>query len=363
MGRLSLRLYASRSSDKQGLASKMPEISVCIPVYNTESYLPQCLKSVAEQDFSFGIEILILSDASKGKDESGRSAKKIVKGFAKKFAKENSRSSKRIVFRYLENSQNLSLIESRRRLVSESRGEYIFMLDSDDFLPPNALSSLYEAALQNKADIVQGDCVTVDSEGKNRAESKNEFHPYDGILERYEIFKKCFCEGKYRPVIATKLIRREIYQKAFDEIPFIKAHMAEEVIQYFFVARFASRYVGIKIPVYFYRVGVGVTSRKITELSEWKKICSTASIFTALYSWIEEKTAESEKNPLDEEEMHALSRLAKIYCVNNVRQLKNSVAPELQEKALEMLCDFWGAEAIENTEEFLKKTSAERADS
>ena len=337
----------------------MPEISVCIPVYNTESYLPQCLKSVAEQDFSFGIEILILSDASKGKDESGRSAKKIVKDVKKYLAKARGKviSTGSMTVRYLENSQNLSLIESRRRLVSESRGEYIFMLDSDDFLPPNALSSLYEAALQNKADIVQGDCVTVDSEGKNHAESKNEFHPYDGILERDEIFKKCFCEGKYRPVIATKLIRREIYQKAFDEIPFIKAHMAEEVIQYFFVARFASRYVGIKIPVYFYRVGVGVTSRKITELSEWKKICSTASIFTALYSWIEEKTAESEKNPLDEEEMHALSRLARIYCVNNVRQLKNSVAPELQGKAREMLSDYWGEEAIKNTEEFLKKNA------
>lgn len=328
------------------------KISVCIPVCNTEKWLAQCLESVAAQDF-IGIEILVLSDASCGKDESGQNAKKIVKEFSKTIKKRGL--SDNISVHYLENTNNLALIESRRRLVSEAHGDYIFMLDSDDFLPPNALSSLYNEAIKHNADVVQGDCVTLDSEGKNHVESQNEVHPYEGILEGKSVFSGCFIEGKYRPVIATKLIRKEIYLKAFSQIPFIKAHMAEEVLQYYFIARLAKLYVGIKTPVYFYRQGVGITSKKITEISEWQKVCSAASIITALYDWAENE--EKNGNPPSAEEMKSLQRLAKFYCINNVRQLNEKVVPELHGKAREMLCDYWGEESIQNTEDFLRKTT------
>ena len=56
----------------------LPLISVCIPLYNTEPFLAQCLRSVYTQDFE-SFEIIVVSDASKGKDEKGRKAKKIVK--------------------------------------------------------------------------------------------------------------------------------------------------------------------------------------------------------------------------------------------------------------------------------------------
>lgn len=327
------------------------KISVCIPVCNTEKWLMQCLESVVLQDFGGGIEILVLSDASRGKDENGRSAKKIVKEFSKTIKKRGLLES--ISVRYLENTNNLALIESRRRLVSEAHGDYIFMLDSDDFLPPNALSSLYSEAIKHNADVVQGDCVTLDSEGKNHVESRNEVHPYEGIFEGKAVFEGCFLEGKYRPVIATKLIRHKIYQQAFEQVPFIYAHMAEEVLQYFFIARFSKLYVGIKTPVYFYRQGVGITSKKITEISEWQKVCSAASIITALYDWAENE--EKNGNPPSAEEMKSLQRLAKFYCVNNVRQLNEKVVPELHEKAREMLCDYWGEESIKRTEEFIAK--------
>ena len=44
---------------------KTPDISVCIPVYETEEYLEQCLRSVILQDFD-SFEIVIVSDASRG---------------------------------------------------------------------------------------------------------------------------------------------------------------------------------------------------------------------------------------------------------------------------------------------------------
>ena len=325
-----------------GKKKPQSDISVCIPVYNTERYLEQCLQSVIEQDFPGVIEVIVVSDSSPGRDETGRTAEKIVKDFR----------SKNI--RYLENSQNLSLIETRR-LVNEAKGKYIYMLDSDDFLPSDALSPLYDAAIKNDADIVQGDCVTLDAEGKNHIESTNEVYAYDGILEGKEVFDACFCDNKYRAYITTKLIKTEIYQKAFEEIPYIKVHMAEEVIQYFFIALYSKKYVGIRVPVYNYRIAEGITVRRITSLEDWQKVCSTASIITALFAWVEEKTHIDEKNPLDEKEMKALQQMAKAYCVDNVKQLRSSVTEELYKEARSLLCDYWGEQAVVNTEEFLEK--------
>ena len=320
------------------------DISVCIPVYNTERYLVQCLESIMSQTFTGEVEVLVLSDESPGQDEKGRTAAKIVKAF-----KNN------LNIRYLENSQNLALIETRRRLVNEAYGDFIFMLDSDDFLPQGALETLYETAVKNDADIVHGDCITLDLEGKEHVESINEIHPYLGVLEGRDIFDECFCTNKCRPVITAKLIRRDVYQKAFEEIPYIRVHMAEEVIQYFFIALFSKKYVGINVPVYNYRIGVGITTKMISNLEDWRKVCSTASVITAIYAWIEERFEDCDKNLLDEKELKALQNLAKAYCVNNVKQLRNNVVQELYEKARQMLCEYWGEEAVQNTEKFLDR--------
>ncbi|WP_407428867.1 glycosyltransferase family 2 protein [Treponema sp.] len=321
----------------------VPKISVCIPVFRTEKWLAECLQSIASQNFK-EIEVLVLSDASDGRDENGLTAKKIVKKFQKCVD---------FPVHFLENSRTLCLIEVRRRLVEEAEGEYIFMLDSDDALAQNALSFLYEAAVKNDADIVQGNCVTMDSELKNHVESRNEFQAFQGILEGRKVFEECFINGKYRPVIASKLIRKTVYQKAFSQIPFIYAHMAEEVLQYFFIARFSEKYAGIDEPVYLYRQGTGITGRKIKNLEEWQKVCSASGIITALYDWAETETQNG--NPPSEEEMKSLQRLAKFYCLNNVKQLQKRVSEYIKKEARDMLCEYWGKDAIERTEEFLLK--------
>ncbi len=317
------------------------KISVCIPVYRTERFLKECLKSVSEQTFK-DIEIVVLSDASDGKDDAGLSAKKIVKLFQKTTS---------FPVRYLENSKILCLVEVRRALVSQAQGEYIFMLDSDDILPPMALESLYKNAVENTADIVQGDCTTVGPDGKTPVKIDFEYHALQGVIKDNDIFNKCFIENEYRPIIAAKLIRTEIYRKAFEQIPFIYAHMAEEVIQYFFIARIAKIYSGIQEPVYLYRQGSGITGRKITTLDEWEKVCSAASIITALYDWADNQ--KNTRNSPSKEEMTSLQHLAKSYCINNVKQFNWSVAEDIKTAAHKMLCDYWGEDAVKRTEDFL----------
>ena len=123
-----------------------PCISVCVPVYNTEPYLMQCLKSITAQEFPHPLEIVVLNDASHGRDKEGRSAKKIVKEIQKEIKKSlYNNAIPELTLYYLENSHNMQLVEVRRRMVQEASGDYIYMLDSDDYFAPGALSALYDA--------------------------------------------------------------------------------------------------------------------------------------------------------------------------------------------------------------------------
>ena len=111
-----------------------PVISLCIPVYNTEPFLLQCLRSVFVQDFA-DFEVIVVSDASRGKDAQGRSAKKIVRLAQKECAayrKKNGLS--KIKIRFIENRENHGILEVRRTLCYEALGEYICFVDSDDVL-------------------------------------------------------------------------------------------------------------------------------------------------------------------------------------------------------------------------------------
>ena len=113
------------------MKSEAPLISVCIPLYETEKFLHQCLMSVLLQDID-DYEVVIVNDASYGKDEKGHKAKKII-SIAHKEAEKIRKASglKSVYINYIEHDENRVLIEARRTLIYESRGQYITMLYSD----------------------------------------------------------------------------------------------------------------------------------------------------------------------------------------------------------------------------------------
>ena len=111
-------------------------ISVIIPIYNVEKYLPRCLESVINQSFS-NIEIICVNDGST--DNSG----KILAKFGAKDAR----------FRII-TQDNQGLSASRNNGMEIASGSYIFFLDADDFLHPQALEIFYNTALQSGCPIV-----------------------------------------------------------------------------------------------------------------------------------------------------------------------------------------------------------------
>lgn len=101
-----------------------PLISVVIPVYNAEKFLPECLDSVLHQDYP-SFEILVIDDGST--DGSGK--------IADRYAEKDSR----IV---VVHQPNAGVSAARNRGVAEARGEYIAFVDADDRVTPSYLSHL-----------------------------------------------------------------------------------------------------------------------------------------------------------------------------------------------------------------------------
>jgi len=115
----------------------MPEVSVIIPVYNVEKYLPQCLESVSHQTLK-EIEIICVDDGST--DNSSI----ILDTYAKRDSRIN-----------IIHKDNEGYGKSMNTGLAMANGTYIAIVESDDFVELDMLEKLYSAAIEIDADITK----------------------------------------------------------------------------------------------------------------------------------------------------------------------------------------------------------------
>jgi len=160
---------------------------------------------------------------------------------------------------------------------------------------------------------------------------------YDGVLTGDEILRKCIVEHAYSSFVWAKLFKTGLVQKAYGKIPFTYCTMAEDMLLYFFIALYADKYLGIPDTVYKYRINTGLTSRRrITDLAGLQKVCSASSVFTIIFSYLDEHPA------IGSEIREAVRDLGRAYYADNLKQLEVCVVPSLQEEARAMLEEWRG---------------------
>ncbi|PPS21321.1 glycosyltransferase family 2 protein [Brachyspira murdochii] len=109
----------------------MIKISVIIPVYNVESYLRECLDSVINQTLK-DIEIICIDDNSTDNSYN------ILLDYQK--------IDNRI--KIIKHKENLGLGPARNSGIKVAIGEYIYFIDSDDYISDNYINALYESAIK-----------------------------------------------------------------------------------------------------------------------------------------------------------------------------------------------------------------------
>ena len=114
-----------------------PYFSIVVPMYNVERYVKVCIDSILAQTFQ-NFEVIIVDDASS--DNSYKICQKFFGG-----------NKKVRLFHFEKNSGGPS--PARNFGLKESRGKYIWFVDSDDATVPNALEKLYKAIQNSKDEI------------------------------------------------------------------------------------------------------------------------------------------------------------------------------------------------------------------
>lgn len=213
--------------------------SICIPVYNTESYLRRALDSIVGQTFDAEkVETVIVNDGSPHSDECDA----IVSNYARQ-----------LPIQYIKKEKNEGLFLARKTAVQKASGKYIVFLDSDDSLEPHALTVLVKH-LACEPDYVQFRIYSVTGGEKSlyHARLRDETHKtLADVLQNkalHNLFDKC-CKAQ---------LLKHIYENMAN----VYIVYAEDYYQSAIIEYFAQKKIYINIPLYNYFRDIGITSAR-----------------------------------------------------------------------------------------------------
>jgi glycosyltransferase involved in cell wall biosynthesis len=272
-------------------------ISVIIPVYNVEKYLRQCLDSVLNQTYT-NYEVIMVDDGSTD------SSYDICREYCEKdcrfkaFHKENGGAS-----------------SARNYALSKASGDYVFFLDSDDWLDPTTLESLVVVAKKENADLVFCEAQAFDDHGtitqnssygyKIRYQTNDAFHVMSQMMEQKE----------FHVAIWMLLLDRRIFTE--NDLHFKEGIIYEDMIisyQFYCLAHRAA-HVRQKLYNRRYRPNSVMTSKK-TE----KNYVSAATVYREVAKF---------RKSLPEEKQ---SPQHLIRCAFNVLNIYRQMTPDIQKK-------------------------------
>ncbi|MCL2027594.1 MAG: glycosyltransferase [Bacteroidales bacterium] len=165
-------------------------ISVIIPVYNASRYLVACMESCLSQTYR-DFEVIAVNDGSTD------NSLEILENYAQK----DSRIT-------IINKENGGLPRARETGIAKAKGEYIFFLDSDDTITPDALEVLWKEAQTSDCDIIAGGIVAVLESGKIILDYTNKY-----IYSESNQSLLCSLLAKTIPFsLCGKLIRKHLFE-------------------------------------------------------------------------------------------------------------------------------------------------------
>ena len=175
----------------------MIKVSVIVPVYNVEKYIVKCINSLIKQKLK-EIEIIIVNDGTK--DNSI------------KLIEENFNDDRIKIY----NKKNGGLASARNYGIKKAKGEFLFFVDSDDFIEKECLYEMYKLAKKDKVDLVICDYYKYFETGEKE---------HIPIIPFYDKTNKK-CSVTSMPGAVCKLIKRDVMLE--NDIKFLEKHFFED---------------------------------------------------------------------------------------------------------------------------------------
>ena len=164
-------------------------ISIIVPVYKVEKYIHKCIDSIINQTYS-NLEIILVDDGSPD------NCAKICDEYALKDERIN-----------VIHQKNMGLSEARNRGIQISKGKYIGFVDSDDYIEPTMFQDLYNALIDNNADISICNFYIINNKEKVL---KNNFKSIN--YTKIEALKEILLDKNIQSYAWNKLYKRELFK-------------------------------------------------------------------------------------------------------------------------------------------------------
>lgn len=188
-----------------------PKVSIIVPVYNVSQYITKCLDSVYGQTYK-NIELILVDDY--GSDDSMT----IVHDYLT--------SHVSIDAHIISHKKNRGLSAARNSGMEKASGEYVYFLDSDDYITPDCIEALVKPLNNKKYDVVVGDYQYSDGK-KSDLKLHNEELSDQQILDSY-------ANGLWYVMAWNKLCRKDFLLD--NNLTFEEGYLHEDVIWNFKLA-------------------------------------------------------------------------------------------------------------------------------
>lgn len=288
-------------------------VTIGMPVYGVEKYIRKCMLSVLNQTFKEEFEILAIDD--RGPDNSI--------DIIKELQATHPRGKK---IRIITQPQNMGCWAARNRILEESQGEYIFLLDSDDYISEDCVEKLYTEAVKHHAEAVYGSILPVDESGSPKSIGQ------DYLNQPYMVFNKIdelarfankSLHPTFRDYIWNTLIRHDFIEKY--QIRFKQAKFCDDMICSADMTPLVTDAVLIPDYTYYYVIRENSLSnyqyRKIIKLEEIKESFR-------VYSYLKNKCKELKDKDYFETRC-TKGMILMFYAVCGALKNKDRIQPEL----------------------------------
>lgn len=258
-------------------------ISVIVPVYRVEKFLPQCIESVLNQTFT-DFELILVDDGSPDR----------CPAICDEAAERDARV--RVI-----HQANAGLSAARNAGIEAAHGAWLSFVDSDDYIAPHFCEKLYQAAQRTNADCVMCSVQNVDESGKLIDSAL--MRVADEVKTGQEVLRKIGRDDVTPYLTAwNKLYRR----KLFNTLRYPAGRQNEDVFVFAELFCQVQRAVCVAEPLYFYRKRIGSIMNSVVTLRNLDEMWAYVNCFEHLQQDDEEST-------LKETEKRVFAKLTGVY--------------------------------------------------
>lgn len=277
------------------------KVSVLVPIYNVEKYIEQCACSLFEQTLR-NIEYIFIDDC--GTDASMTILDTVIEKYPEK--KHN--------VKIIHNEYNIGLGKSRNKAVEAAVGDYVYHIDSDDFIEKNTIELLYDKAKDSDADIVTAEYYLY-------WENMETYRLNYPVIEDSKKFFHQLLNKQIPSYLCNKLIRRSLYKDNSIAVP-DGINFMEDFATLPRLVFYSKCINHLSVPLYYYRQNQNSYCHTLTESS----IVSAFKAINTIDTFLSSQNTMTDSIIADRN-----------YCKLQTKLMLTYAAPELSE----LICQYY----------------------